>query len=203
MPTDAALRDACFGVGATGKMMFGLVIVIAEAAGAADPNAPGIQSDELAQIELYHRKHDQKDVVDARFFRAATTPVGFTPEINLFPGDNAPPFPPVIIHHKFIVIVNDTATTEIYTGSANMSESSQHGNDENLLEIVGSRPLAAAYLAEFLRLYEHYRARAQLIDRKKAGTMDTFSLDNTRKWANKYYRAGSPELRARRAMVQD
>jgi phospholipase D-like protein len=67
--------------------------------------------------------------------------------------------PAVHIHHKFIVIDAATATPTIYTGSANMSNNSVHRNDENLLEITGSPSLAQAYFAEFMRLYEHYRAR--------------------------------------------
>lgn len=53
----------------------------------------------------------------------------------------------------------------VYTGSANMSKNSEHKNDENLLEIK-DRCVAAIYLAVFLRLYEHYRARALAISAK-------------------------------------
>jgi hypothetical protein len=42
-------------------------------------------------------------------------------------------------------------------------------NDENLLEITESPRLAGIYLAEFLRLYEHYRAR-MAFDRRQAAT---------------------------------
>ena len=64
------------------------------------------------------------------------------------------------IHHKFIVIDAETENPIIYTGSNNLSENSTHHNDENLLEIKGSPELAQTYFAEFIRLYEHYRARA-------------------------------------------
>ena len=49
-----------------------------------------------------------------------------------------------------------------------MSGNSVFNNDENLLEIKGSR-LACIYLAEFLRLYEHYRARAGFIEFRQWG----------------------------------
>ena len=64
------------------------------------------------------------------------------------------------IHHKFIVIDAETDHPIIYTDSNNLSENPTHRNDENLLEIKGSPELAQTYFAEFMRLYDHYRARA-------------------------------------------
>jgi phosphatidylserine/phosphatidylglycerophosphate/cardiolipin synthase-like enzyme len=61
------------------------------------------------------------------------------------------------VHHKFIVINAEGDDPAIFTGSANMSNNAQYNNDENLLQIKGSKELAACYLAEFLRLYEQYR----------------------------------------------
>jgi len=58
------------------------------------------------------------------------------------------------------LIDGETDKPTIYTGSANLSENSTHKNDENLLAIKGSADLAQTYLAEFMRLYQHYRARA-------------------------------------------
>ena len=75
------------------------------------------------------------------------------------PGKKGGP-PAVHIHHKFIIIDADTDTPTIYTGSANLSANSTNHNDENLLEITGSPELARTYLAEFMRIYDHYRARA-------------------------------------------
>ena len=68
--------------------------------------------------------------------------------------------PPIHIHHKFIVIDGDTDAPTIYTGSPNFSASSENANDENVLEIKGNVALAHTYVAEFMRLYNHYRARA-------------------------------------------
>ena len=85
----------------------------------------------------------------------------------------------MIIHHKFIVIDAETDSPLVYSGSANMSNASQYGNDENLLEIRGSRRIAGIYLAEFMRLYEHYRARALFIRRQQENSMTTFRLDDT------------------------
>lgn len=200
-PTDAQLRDACFSAGDAGKMMFGLVNHISAQEPTPKPTKTGvIPADQLAALEIYHRSRDKRDVIDGAFFNAANVPAGFDLEMNLFPGEKPPPFPPVIIHHKFIVIDAETDSPVIYTGSANMSGNSVFGNDENLLEIKGSPRLARLYLAEFLRLYEHYRARAQFIALKQSGKSPKaagFSLAGDRSWANKYYTGWTPESKGR------
>jgi phosphatidylserine/phosphatidylglycerophosphate/cardiolipin synthase-like enzyme len=81
-----------------------------------------------------------------------------------------------------------------------MSNNSMHNNDENLLEIKGDTALARAYLAEFMRLYEHYRARALWQEHPhKAGA--TFKLRRTGSWAKAAYTAGTPEAKGRVAMA--
>ncbi|MCA1510195.1 hypothetical protein I6F31_04195 [Bradyrhizobium sp. NBAIM01] len=57
------------------------------------------------------------------------------------------------------MIDGDTKTPAIYTGSPNFSKASENSNDENVLEIKGNTHLAQAYVAELMRLYNHYRAR--------------------------------------------
>jgi len=108
------------------------------------------------------------------------------------------------VHHKFIVIDAETDSPVIYTGSANMSGNSVFNNDENLLEIKGSPRLAQIYLAEFLRLYEHYRARASFIRFKlsnQPAPQTGFALLPDRSWAKKHYTAGSAEFKARVRML--
>ncbi|OXI41729.1 phospholipase D-like domain-containing protein [Burkholderia aenigmatica] len=210
MPTDAALRDACFAAGDRGLMMFGLVnkINVGSAAKADAEQQAGqtLDAATLANLELYHRSRDNHDVIDAAYFSPATVPQGFEPELRLFPGEPAPAFPPVVIHHKFIVIDAEGANPVVYTGSANMSRNSEQFNDENLLEIRDPR-IAAIYLAEFLRLYEHYRARALSINAKQHGTdagtgaHARLALAPDSSWAKKYYVAGSPEAKARIALA--
>ncbi|MBN3790965.1 phospholipase D-like domain-containing protein [Burkholderia sp. Ac-20353] len=207
MPTDAALRDACFAAGDRGLMMFGLVNKInigsATKADTTQQNGGTLNAATLANLELYHRSRDHRDVIDAQYFSPATVPQGFEPELRLFPGESAPAYPPVVIHHKFIVIDAEGANPIVYSGSANMSRNSEQFNDENLLEIRDSR-IAAIYLAEFLRLYEHYRARALAIDAKQQGgaaTHPRLALAPDSSWANKYFVAGSPEEKARIALA--
>src|SRR5206468_13125093 len=118
---------------------------------------------------LFNRSRADKKVLAYNYFRPGVTPKDFLPELSTIDTSRyrtAPPpaagqAPPAVhIHHKFIVIDGETADPTIYTGSANLSNNSTHRNDENLLEIKGSVALARTYLAEFTRLYQHYRARA-------------------------------------------
>jgi phosphatidylserine/phosphatidylglycerophosphate/cardiolipin synthase-like enzyme len=198
-PTDADLRDACFSVGDGGKMMFGLVNHVAGQEPELKPTSTGkIPADQIAALEIFHRSRDNKDVIGAEFFSSKLTPAGFVAEMNLFPGEKPPPYPPVIIHHKFIIIDAETDTPTIYTGSANMSGNSVFKNDENLLEIKGSPRLARVYLSEFMRLYEHYRARARFIAWKKSGSAPAgFSLRKNASWCTQHFKPGTPEYKAR------
>lgn len=204
-PTDERLRHACFALGDAGKMMFGLVNRVSRNEPEANPSPSGtIPADKLAALEIYHRSKDAKDVIGSEFFEASRVPKGFRPEINIFPGEKPPPYPPVIIHHKFVVIDAETESPVVYTGSANMSGNSVYNNDENLLEIKGSPRLARIYLAEFLRLYEHYRARARFIEFKKKGgnaSQAGLTLKKNRSWATKHYTPGTPEYKARLRML--
>jgi phosphatidylserine/phosphatidylglycerophosphate/cardiolipin synthase-like enzyme len=187
-PTDTDFLHAAFDVGDSGKMMFGLVNHIVQL-------KPG-QTPLPADVDLFHRSRSNKDVVDAESF-ARGAPKGFLPELPAFPGDNSSDFAPILIHHKLIIVDGETAAPTIYSGSANISENSTHHNDEALLEIKSTPQLAQLYVAEFFRLYENYRARAKF--RRPAG--GTLALAKDAKWAAKYFRAGSPEARARVAMA--
>jgi hypothetical protein len=206
-PTDERLRQACFSAGDAGKMMFGLVNRINKTEPELNPSSSGhIPADQLAALEIYHRSKDKKDVIGSEFFNASAVPSGFQPEINIFPGTKPPPYPPVIIHHKFIVIDAETESPLIYTGSANMSGNSVFNNDENLLEIRGSPRLAHIYLSEFLRLYEHYRARARFIAFRRNRTRATaaefgLALRKDSSWAKKHYTPGTPEYKSRIRMI--
>ena len=52
------------------------------------------------------------------------------------------------IHHKVIVIDEET----VITGSYNFSKRAEEQNSENLLIIKGNKDIAQSYLAEFNRL---------------------------------------------------
>ena len=106
----------------------------------------------------------------------------------------------VRVHHKFVVIDAEGDNPIVFTGSANFSGNSLHKNDENQLKITNCPRIAGMYMAEFLRLYEHYRARMQF-ERRKAGNTEVFRLTKDNSWNKKYFKAGSPEMKARTAMA--
>lgn len=202
MPTDNLLLDACFNAADRGLAMFGLVNNIdskaQEKAKKSEADGKPLTTSQLAALEIYHRSRDKKDVVEGEYFTKDRVPEGFLPEILLYPGEEYPPYAPVIIHHKFIVIDAEGDNPVVYSGSPNMSNNSQHHNDENLLEIKSAK-VAAIYLAEGLRLYEHYRARAIQIDTTlHPQRKEDLKLKPARdEWALKYYKKDSPEYKAR------
>ena len=144
----------------------------------------------VAHIAIYHRSRENRDMMAHSAFTRASQPEGFLVERVMWPGED--PRRMVRIHHKFIVIDAETASPIIFTSSANMSNNALYNNDENLLEISNSPRLAAIYLAEFLRLYEHYRARIAF-ERFASGQQETFKLTPDARWARKYYVPGAPE----------
>lgn len=233
-PTDKEIRDAIFKKGDEGKMMFGMVNSISqnEPKDGKPTKSGAPRADVEAKIDLYHRSKNNKDTYSHRAFGYKNTPLGFWNEIsgiskkNLVKtdddGDAGEPVkstgaPEVYIHHKFIVIDAETDNPIIFTGSANFSGNSCYHNDENMLEIKGAPEVAKIYLVEFLRLYEHYRARTQFTENKNGKTPGANNSNNGKKnktknpdlvlqkdykWASKYYKAGSPEYKSRLNMVQ-
>lgn len=193
-PTDKPLLDAVFGAADIGKMMLALVNRVSDTAPSGDPS----RADVAAKIEIMNRSAKDHDVAGFQAFKSSDTPTGFAPERVLWPGEN--PKIMVRVHHKFVVIDAEGDRPIVFTGSANFSANSLHNNDENLLEITECPRLAGIYFAEFLRLFEHYRARMQF-DRRKAGDHEAFRLTSDSTWSRKYFVKGSPEAKARIAMV--
>jgi phosphatidylserine/phosphatidylglycerophosphate/cardiolipin synthase-like enzyme len=105
------------------------------------------------------------------------------------------------IHHKFILIDAETDHPVIYTGSANMSNNSNYNNDENLIEIRHAPEIGKTYLAEFMRLYEHYRARVEFAKSEAAVGPKKLQLDSTANWCTEYYISGNPKCKSRITMV--
>jgi phosphatidylserine/phosphatidylglycerophosphate/cardiolipin synthase-like enzyme len=64
------------------------------------------------------------------------------------------------IHSKFLVMDPLGDDPIIVTGSANFSDASTKGNDENMLIIRGNKRVADIYFTEFQRLFNHYYFRA-------------------------------------------
>jgi phosphatidylserine/phosphatidylglycerophosphate/cardiolipin synthase-like enzyme len=161
--TDSGLMNAIFKLGdRPDRLIYGLLNAIEDPAKPTKSGKP--RKTTPISIEIFHRSQADRLMLSYDYFRPATAPAGFLPELNTidvkkYSGGNGPPVA-VHIHHKFIVIDGDTPQPTIYTGSANFSKNAENNNDENLLEISGNTTLAQVYVAEFVRLYNHYRARA-------------------------------------------
>jgi hypothetical protein len=216
-PTDKQLLDACFQVGTDKKMMFGLVNTITDPDG-KKKRAPGVEgrkpnAQDLAKVALFHRSKEDNDVYAHAAFSKGGEPSGFWWEASRIqlpgttstgaPSSKKSP-PEVYIHHKFVVIDGETDNPVVYTGSANMSGASTWNNDENLVEIRDCPRIARIYMAEFLRLYDHYRARIAWERSEEPGhkASDTFKLAPDSSWSKKYYTAGAPEQKSRISMSQ-
>jgi phosphatidylserine/phosphatidylglycerophosphate/cardiolipin synthase-like enzyme len=175
-------------------MMFGVVKSISEEEPEGEPRDPATE----ARVELYHRSRRNRDVFAHSLFSERSAPEGFWFETRTLPGRGGR-FP-VLIHHKFVIVDAETDHPTIFTGSANMSKSALYNNDENLLEITECPRLARMYLAEFMRLYEHYRARA-IWKRFMEGRVRTFKLRTNSSWTGRAYKRGTREYRSRVSMV--
>jgi len=231
-PTDPKLITSLLATSDRKKLLYGLLNSIsdptAKTKNRSDSGEAPLKPSPGTQIKvtLFNRSRKDKKVLAYSFFRPGATPAGFLPElssVDLSSESTLPPpktgqkkrGPPAVhIHHKFIVIDGETDDPTIYTGSANLSNNSTHKNDENLLEIKGNPELARTYFAEFMRLYEHYRARAlwnvaqgagakrRQKGRSKKGAAgavaDAFTLKRSRDaWVKDAYKPGTAEFRAR------
>jgi len=90
------------------------------------------------------------------------------------------------VHNKFFIVDPLGESPVVVTGSANFSDESLTGNDENMLIIKGDRRVADIYFSEFARLFDHFLPRYL---RKIAGAGEGFEkpLDDEGKWFEDYY----------------
>jgi phosphatidylserine/phosphatidylglycerophosphate/cardiolipin synthase-like enzyme len=100
-----------------------------------------------------------------------------------------------VTHSKFVVIDPFSDGCAVITGSHNLGLQASYNNDENMAIIKGHRPLAEAYAANALDIYDHYAWRWWLAkDPKTAWT----SLKADDSWQDIYFDADSrpisPEL---------
>jgi len=200
--TDKPLLDACFAAQARGLMMQGLVNLVPHAP--PQPNRRN-QPPSPVQVDIYDHSIApmQLQIVGHQQFGRTSTPQGFSFEDATI-GSGAK-FP-VYIHHKFVVIDGDTIDPVIFTGSANLSKNSTNANDENMLAITNSPRLAQIYLAEFLRLFEQYRARLAYELRNNSGhaagasSQATFELAPDNAWTKKWFEPGTSTFSSRVTM---
>jgi phosphatidylserine/phosphatidylglycerophosphate/cardiolipin synthase-like enzyme len=213
-PTDQALLKAILAAGDDGKIMYGLLNSIPDPTKAKKKKgAKQGKPPNQVLVEVFNRSRADHKTTSYSYFRSGTEPRGFLPELASIdtssyslhpPGKN---IPAVHVHHKFLIIDADTDRPTVYTGSANMSLNSTNYNDENLLEISDNVALARTYLAEFMRLYNQYRARAVWEEshttkgkhRAQPGSArDPLVLKTSRdEWVKGAYKPGTPDFAAR------
>jgi phosphatidylserine/phosphatidylglycerophosphate/cardiolipin synthase-like enzyme len=100
-----------------------------------------------------------------------------------------------ITHSKFVVIDPFSDGCVVVTGSHNLGYQASYNNDENMAIIKGHRPLAEAYAANALDIYDHYAWRWWL-SRNPTKAWTSLKADDT--WQDTYFdtnsRPISPEL---------
>jgi phosphatidylserine/phosphatidylglycerophosphate/cardiolipin synthase-like enzyme len=111
------------------------------------------------------------------------------------------------VHSKFLLKDPLGDDPIVITGSANFSDASTNGNDENMLVIRGDRRAADIYFTEFNRLFNHYyfrSVREAIAERKPAeanasadSTASLFLKEND-DWLKKY---APGKLRTKRVQV--
>ncbi len=90
------------------------------------------------------------------------------------------------VHNKILIIDPLGQSPKIVVGSANFSQPSTTGNDENMLVIKGFdfKREADIYLTEFIRLFDHFNFREWL--NSPDAQFNPF-LEEGSKWVNKYF----------------
>ncbi len=84
-----------------------------------------------------------------------------------------------IVHSKVLVIDPLSKNPVVVTGSHNYSDPASKKNDENLVIIRGNKPLAMAYAAHIMSVYQHYRYRSYIREKLAEGKKPwSFLVDN-------------------------
>ena len=98
------------------------------------------------------------------------------------------------VHNKFFIVDPLSASPLVVTGSANFSDESLLGNDENMIVVKGNQRVADIYFSEFSRIFDHFMPRylQKLKDEKNLDmglSRAGFStpLDENGKWCETYY----------------
>jgi len=210
-PTDEDLLNAVLDAITKNRAAFGLLNTLPGSAPKPTTKAGKKTPNYAIKKRLYEFTNDHNEIVSAQGYLSPLTglPQGWLAELNALPSAKKQTagsfdFSTIHVHHKFVLIDGETNHPILFTGSANLSKNSSTRNDENTLWITGHTPLAQTYLAEFMRLFEHYRSRPT----KRAGrgkdmagktTRPPLRLDATgQKWWPKYFKP-SPSATARRS----
>jgi len=103
----------------------------------------------------------------------------------------------IFLHNKFILKDPLSANPVTITGSANFSEPSLTGNDENTLIILNDLRSADIYFTEFVRLFDHFSFREWV--NQDPANFKPF-LDETYVWFKTYLQDDTSSQYKRRIM---
>jgi hypothetical protein len=103
------------------------------------------------------------------------------------------------IHSKIILADPFGADPVLVTGSANFSTNSTVANDSNILVFRGDTAVADVYVADFMRMFEHYWFRSRKDEKLAANQI--FALKDTDAWSERYFTPGTREQRDRLAFL--
>jgi phosphatidylserine/phosphatidylglycerophosphate/cardiolipin synthase-like enzyme len=98
-----------------------------------------------------------------------------------------------VTHSKYVVIDPFTDGCVVITGSHNQGYQASYNNDENLAIIKGHRPIAEAYAANALDIYDHYAWRWWLA---KNGSDAWTSLKIDDSWQDSYFDSANRQTSA-------
>ncbi len=99
----------------------------------------------------------------------------------------------VHVHSKVIVIDPFGKKPVVMTGSHNMGHKASTANDDNLMIVEGNAPLAAAYAANIIAIYQTYRWNTYVDAHAKDPSVWHGLVDNAT-WQQSYLSATSPDL---------
>lgn len=102
------------------------------------------------------------------------------------------------IHDKFLLVDPLSDDPVVVTGTANFSEPSQEGNDENMVVIRGDTRIADIYFGEFMRIFDHHYVRYVIARLKLGGQQDPdagYLKERTDDWLDAHMKPGAKARR--------
>jgi phosphatidylserine/phosphatidylglycerophosphate/cardiolipin synthase-like enzyme len=99
----------------------------------------------------------------------------------------------VHVHSKVIVIDPFGKKPVLMTGSHNLGHKASTANDDNLIIVEGNAPLAAAYAANIIAIYQTYRWNSYVDQHEKDPQVWHGPIGDP-KWQDSYLAANSPDL---------
>jgi hypothetical protein len=99
----------------------------------------------------------------------------------------------VHVHSKVIVIDPFGKNPVVITGSHNLGHKASTANDDNMMIVEGNAPLAAAYAANIIAIYQTYRWNSYVDQHEKDPQVWHGPIGDP-KWQDSYLAANSPDL---------